>query len=153
MIRDLGHGDPDAGRRIVLADPSTYPLSIRRVDKRENDIKRCMAVPGDTIEMRDERLYINGHELRWPAGAQTYFQVVTNGKPFDKAAMKAQYNLDLANPDEMRSIDNADTYEMLLTWQASEKMLTDSFARRITPEIDLSTGGVFPNDVGHPENT
>jgi signal peptidase I len=150
VIRDLGRGDPDAGRRIVLADPTSYPLSIRPVDKREIYLKRCIATPGDTVAMRDELLYIDGRRQAWPPGAETYFQVVTSGQPFDKAAMKAQYDLDLSNPDEIRSIDNASTYEMLLTWKASEKMLKDGFARRITPDIDSSTGGVFPNDDRHP---
>jgi signal peptidase I len=31
VIREMGHGNADAGRQIVLADPSNYPLSVRPV--------------------------------------------------------------------------------------------------------------------------
>jgi signal peptidase I len=36
-----------------------YGLIYRPVDKRENYIKRCVGLPGDTIEIRKSRLYVN----------------------------------------------------------------------------------------------
>ncbi|KAA2243621.1 signal peptidase I [Chitinophaga agrisoli] len=36
-----------------------YQILARPVDKRENIIKRCVAVPGDTLRIRDGVLYIN----------------------------------------------------------------------------------------------
>jgi signal peptidase I len=149
VIRDLGHGNADSGRQIVLADPGSYPLSIRPVFKRENYIKRCIAIPGDTVQVRNELLYVDGRGIAWPPGAETYFHVVTNGQPLDEASIKTQYGLDISNADEVRPLDSAGTYDMLLTWKASEKMLTDGFARRIFPDIESSTQGIFPNDQGH----
>jgi len=35
-------------------------IVYRPVDKRENYIKRCVGVPGDKIEIRDSKLYVNG---------------------------------------------------------------------------------------------
>lgn len=37
-----------------------YGLVYRPVDKRENYIKRCVALPGDYIEIIDSKLYVNG---------------------------------------------------------------------------------------------
>ena len=149
VIRAVGHGNPDSGRRIVLADPDTYPLSIRPVHKREVYLKRCIAMPGDTFEMRDEQVYIDGRGHAWPREAETNFHVVSNGQPLDEENMKTQYGLDISSADEVRPLNTAGEYYMLLTWKAREKMLADGFARRIDPEIDSSTEGVFPNDEGH----
>jgi signal peptidase I len=149
VIREMGHGNADAGRRIVLADPASYPLAIRPVYKRETYLKRCIAMPGDTFEMRDELVYIDGRGYAWPPEAETYFHVVTNGHPLEEGNMKTQYGLDISNSDEIRPRDSANAYDMLLTWKAREKMLNDGFARRIVPDIDSSTEGVFPNDERH----
>ncbi|MEO9531087.1 MAG: signal peptidase I [Crocinitomicaceae bacterium] len=35
-------------------------LFVRPVDKRENYIKRCVALPGDSIRISDQTLYVNG---------------------------------------------------------------------------------------------
>ena len=149
VIREMGHGNADSGRQMVLADPDNYPLTIRPVYKREVYLKRCIGLPGDRLEMRDELVYIDGRPHAWPPEAETYFHVVTNGQPLDEADMKKQYGLDISSGDEIHSLDSAGAYDMLLTWKAREKMQSDGFARRIDPDIDSSTEGVFPNDEGH----
>ncbi|HVW62447.1 MAG TPA: S26 family signal peptidase, partial [Puia sp.] len=149
VIRELGRGNADVGRQMVLTDPDNYPLSIRPVSKRETYLKRCIAIPGDTLEMRDEIVYIDRRRQPWPPEAETYFQVVTDGRPLDEGHMKTQYGLDISNGEEIRPLDRAGEYDMLLTWSTREKMLKDGFARRIDPDIDSSTGAVFPNDEIH----
>ncbi|MBS1602156.1 MAG: hypothetical protein JST42_05765 [Bacteroidetes bacterium] len=149
LIRQLGKGNADSGRRIVLASPEQYPLSIRPVERREHYLKRCIAVPGDKVEMRDEQVYIDGQQQAWPPTVETYFVVYTSGRPFDEGYMRTEYGVDIKNPDEVRSLDSANAYYMLLTWQAREKMLKDGFARRIVAELDASTEGVFPFDAFH----
>ncbi len=37
-----------------------YGVIYRPVDKRENYIKRCVAIPGDVIEIKNAKLYVNG---------------------------------------------------------------------------------------------
>lgn len=149
-IRELGRGNADSGRQIVLSDPQTYPLTIRPISRREAYIKRCVATPGDTVQMRDEEIFVNGRQQGWPQKSETYFHVVTNGRPLDEAEMKAQYGLDVTNADEIRSLGPPTDYEMLLTWGVREKMLKDGFARSISPDIDSSIDGVFPYDALHP---
>lgn len=149
VIRELGRGNVDSGRKMVLSNPGDYPLSIRPVNKRETYIKRCIAVGGDTLEMRDEVLYINGYPVNWAPEAQTNFHVVTNGQPLDEANMRSKYGLDIANGEDVRPLENPGEYDMLLTWKARGDMLKDGFARQIIPYIDTVTEGVFPNDEVH----
>jgi len=148
VIREMGHGNPDAGRQMVLADPDNFPLSIRPVSRRETYLKRCIAIPGDTFEMRDELVYIDGRLHAWPPEAETWFHVVMGGQFPDKAEMKAKYGLDISNGEEIRPLDSAGAYDMLLTWKAREKMLKDGFARLVVPDID-SSEYVFPYDKLH----
>lgn len=42
----------------------------RPVDKRENYIKRCVAVAGDSLYFADQTLFVNGRQVREPAGVQ-----------------------------------------------------------------------------------
>lgn len=46
--------EPSHGDVIVLKDPSDGP------DKKEFLVKRVVGVPGDTIEVKDQKLYVNG---------------------------------------------------------------------------------------------
>ena len=50
------YGD-ERGRRELEAN---YTIISRPVDKRENYIKRCVAIAGDTIEIVNTELYVNG---------------------------------------------------------------------------------------------
>jgi signal peptidase I len=57
------------------------PLTVRPMDKKDHYIKRCIAVAGDSLEIRDRQVYINGkpadnpkhlqyaREVTFPAGA------------------------------------------------------------------------------------
>ncbi len=46
----------EEGRRKLFED---YTVVARPVDKRDNYIKRCVAIAGDTIEIVDSKLYVN----------------------------------------------------------------------------------------------
>lgn len=49
-------GMPEKGLNYI----EHYGVIYRPVDKRENYIKRCVAIPGDEIEIKNSVLYING---------------------------------------------------------------------------------------------
>ncbi len=47
-----------------------YHMTYRPVDKRDNYIKRCVAVPGDVIEIKEQKVYINGNSAYEPEHLQ-----------------------------------------------------------------------------------
>lgn len=134
VARRLGNGNLDAGRQMILADPDTYPLVIRPVDKRENYIKRCVAIAGDTLEIRDGRVYINGEAGYVPPFSQISYEVETTGQPLNADVMKEEYHIDIENPEEI-AVLSGNKYIMLLTADAAEKMKTSGLAKSITPQL------------------
>ncbi len=146
VCRSLGRGNIDSGRQIVLGNPDQYPLVIRPVDKEENYIKRCTAIAGDTLQIKNQVLYINGVAQPFPPESQTYYTVVTKGQALDETAMKEQYNVDMSNSEEVRPTSTPNEYDILLTWSAHQKMMNSGLAKSITPDIvDADPGQpVFP---------
>jgi signal peptidase I len=58
----------------------TYgPLMVRPVDKKDNYVKRCIAIAGDTLEVRDGRAWVNGQPEPRKKGVQYSYMVKTNG--------------------------------------------------------------------------
>lgn len=60
----------------------------RPVDKRENYIKRCTALPGDLVEIKNKELYINGKLAYQPKNMQ-YTYYITGLTSISEAEIKA----------------------------------------------------------------
>jgi len=145
-----GPGGIDAGRQVILNDPDEYPIIVRPVDKQENYIKRCTAVAGDTLQIKDQVVYINGQASPFPPFSETDYIVTTSGQPLDEAIMKDEYNVDINNGQELRQTGVPNQYSILLTHGAKEKMLKSGLAKTIVPELDsFATGRVYPYDNIH----
>lgn len=73
-IHDLRRGAiPTQETRLIQA--GRVPLITRPVDKRDHYIKRCIAVPGDTIQIINRQVYINGEEAKNPKNIQFLYRV------------------------------------------------------------------------------
>lgn len=59
--------------------PKQYPLTVRPFDKKDHYIKRCVAVAGDTVQVIDRQLYINGKPAQNPKNIQFTYQVTFPG--------------------------------------------------------------------------
>ncbi len=55
------------GREALYGNPSVFGrIVVRPVDKRENFIKRCIALPGETLEIKGQQVFINGNAVENP---------------------------------------------------------------------------------------
>lgn len=97
------------------------PVVTRPVDKRENWIKRCVAVSGDTLQIIDGIVYINGAPGKIPGHFEArYFVTMPDHKKISDELMdrlgtdhisrptidstKFIYNLTVANVDSLRAM-------------------------------------------------
>lgn len=70
------------GREAIRLNKATFgDVIYRPVDKRENYVKRCIGMPGDSLEVRNNQVYINGEAAENPENMQlNYFlEITTNG--------------------------------------------------------------------------
>lgn len=69
-----------AGRKQILENPQTYgDVIVRPVDRRENYVKRCVGLPGDTLQIIKGQVFVNGKASPNPEGLQMNYFVQTTG--------------------------------------------------------------------------
>ena len=76
-----------------------FTIRYRPVDKRENYVKRCIAIHGDKLEIRNGVVYINGEKAPVPEGRQ-YCYKVANGGVTNRIIKKMRINANDVHPDE-----------------------------------------------------
>ncbi len=140
------------GRDAVWGDKRTFgDIVTRPVDKRENYIKRCVGLPGDSLEIKDGVLFINGMMGDWAGGQQYNYAVKTNGKPINP---KMFDRMGVPYPDYADSYRNKYHYLPLTDEQlaAVEKMPNVVEAvRKVDPKGKLD-GRIFPHSLRYPWN-
>ncbi len=62
------------------AEKAFGPVIVRPMDKKDHYVKRCVATPGDTLEVRDGLVWINGEQQTVYPGIQLSYKVVTTGR-------------------------------------------------------------------------
>ncbi|OWY21186.1 signal peptidase I [Sphingobacteriales bacterium UPWRP_1] len=88
-----------------------YPIDDQRpIDKRENYIKRCIALPADTFEIINRQVYINGKPDSLPPLAQFNYFLRT-----DKTPLSPQTLSKMGITEGGLRSDNAGLYEYTLT--------------------------------------
>lgn len=134
-----GNYYPGKGRDAVHQE---YNVVARPVDKRENYVKRCIALPGDKIEIINTQLYINGKISKNPQRIQ-YSYLVSNPNGFGLSSPK-RMKLDI-NEEDMRKLNDTITYYSLNNKQR-EKI--KSFGFIVEPIIDKE-GEYDPSIIPH----
>jgi signal peptidase I len=64
-----------AGRQYILGNPNEYgKLIARPADRRENYVKRCVGLPGQTLQIKNRVVYLDGKPNKEPDNVQyTYY--------------------------------------------------------------------------------
>ena len=88
-----------------------YTIISRPVDKREHYVKRAVALPGDSLEIRHSQLYINGRYAEPIDGRQYVYFVTINGTPISNQAFE---KMGIAKDDILFDRENQ-RYQLPLT--------------------------------------
>jgi signal peptidase I len=107
----------DYGRQRVWNDKISFgDIVARPVDKRENYIKRCVAMPGDTLEIINQIVHINGEPSPLPELAQFKYLVRTDGARINPKA------LERLGVTEQVKMGQQNEYEITLTDEAATQL-------------------------------
>ena len=69
-----------SGKQAILANPRDYGKVVSRpVDRRENYVKRCVGLPGDTLQIVNGQVMIDGKAIENPEEMQFNYFVQTTG--------------------------------------------------------------------------
>ncbi len=132
MLRNEFGGDREAIR-------SRFKILVRPVDKKENYIKRCVALPGDVLEVRDAVLYINGQPgLRLPH-QKLWYSIDVHGAGVS----------DYLTDNEIEGVPGMSNVYFLENCQADalSKMPGVQIKPYIYPKGVITELGVFPQDT------
>ncbi|MBO7572427.1 MAG: signal peptidase I [Bacteroidales bacterium] len=133
-----------------------YDLTVRPVDKRENYIKRCVAIAGDTLEVRDGEVFVNGKPQKEIPSKQFNYRIAINTANIPEKVLRKNE----INGSDIYDLhtDSANYKIVPLTAENYEKFKTMSFVESITKNTVAKgfTGDdsfrIFPHNEKFPWN-
>ena len=64
------------------------PIIVRPADKKDHYVKRCVAVAGDTLQVKDGLVWVNGEKEPDYPGRQLTYQVITSGSRINQLKLE-----------------------------------------------------------------
>ncbi len=132
----------------------------RPVDKRENYVKRCIGLPGETLEIRNDVVYINGQALDDPEHLQHSYYVETDGTTFSaemlkKLDIRLDESYEISNPELLKYLAiGCDTlgnlrgrvFRLSLTKATLQKVKSIPFVKAVKQETEVpdAYNTIFP---------
>ncbi len=99
------------GRETILRNKGEFgDVVYRPVDRRENYVKRCIALPGETLKIVNDVVYINGEPIADPKDVQYNYYIQTDGTHFTQSMWD-----DLGVSADDRGYISIDTQEAVLS--------------------------------------
>ena len=130
------------GRRYINENPGSFGEIISRpVDRRENYVKRCVGLPGQTLEIRNRIVYLDNQPNKEPDEVQyRYFVKTTQPIP-----MELCKELGISQEDLMGYYPKESVYNIPLTAKAKAALLARK--KLVTAIQDVpgdDAGGLYP---------
>lgn len=139
------------------APPNDGRFHYKPIDKKTNYVKRCVGIPGDSIEVKDGFVYINGVKNVLPERAKVQFgHVVYTKSPLglaDFQYLKEQFDI----TDVQQAPGSNTIYYMQVTEPALAQLNSFSKILRTEPLTQYEPEGlwnrdIFPYDSRYPNN-
>ncbi len=159
-LRIPGFEDIERNDIVVFNQPADTLLDMndfhpdrnyyKPIDKKTNLVKRCVGVAGDTLEIRDGYVYINGKQNELPDRAHLQFSYYVQPKAnqFNPKFVKERYDI----TDGFGIINNQNTYYFsAISDDALAKFKNHPNVVSITPNIKekgVRDPNIFPH---HPD--
>ena len=153
----------DYGREYVHNNKSMFgDVIFRPVDRRENYVKRCVGLPGDSLQIKENQVYINNVAQKEVEGTQLSYWVTTDGRKISENQFK---RIGVSKDDQLfllNEIPNGDNlldycgyernnfgkhnpvYRIPLTKEALNKIKNLPSVLKVEVDNGLISGAVFP---------
>lgn len=138
----------EAKAKQFVDNNEKWNVVTRPVDKRENYVKRCIATPGDKLEVKNGLLYIDGQIAEVPPNMQYNYYIYTQSL-LNPKKLKKDYGV---NKEQVYRENNAGPYKIPLTMDSRKKLIDEmKMITSVEPAImtqlsEYSHMQVFPND-------
>jgi signal peptidase I len=154
------------GRKQLINNEIYGEILVRPVDKKENYIKRCVAVPGDSIKIINSQMYINGEKQDLFDEMQYNYYLATDGQSINTRFIE-KYGIsqeDLANAQRfvrseadlvfiqnhpvLSKYNSGNLFMIPLTKAKAEKIKQNPFIKAIVKSVKpvgQYNSGVFPH--------
>ncbi len=127
---------------------NTYTITTRPVDKRENYIKRCVAIAGDSIQIKGGILYVNGQPAYVSPTSATYYTVKTSSAWDETMLLDAGVRLN-QKEDQPGSYDfqpmGSNAYKINLT--IPELEIIKKLSGFVSADREILTNSTLPYDA------
>ncbi len=134
------------GRKTV---DRKYNIVTRPVDKRENYVKRCIAIGGDTFSITDGEITVNGEAFKSVDNTQFSYIVETKRGQISPKNLEKYGFMPSEKRYEYGQI-NANTYYMMMSEETAAALEKETYIKSIKKNI---TAADEPNPKMFPQNT
>ena len=150
LMQDLNREEQQAmftqlyniGKQRIAAKTNIYGNVVARpVDRRENYVKRCVGLPGQTLQIKDKIIYVDGKAEETPTFAQFTYKVYTRNSQVLSDEMCEELNI--SDEDRDKILDH--TQGIPLTRMAAEALRTNKeFCDSVVEIKDGYWGNLYP---------
>ncbi len=121
----------------------------RPIDKKDNYIKRCIAIPGDTLQIIDRAVHLNGKPTPFPEFSQFLYKLGMSGNSFLQRNELKELGITKEEiwPMGTDPQTNLTIYPAYLTERAANALKNNAAVKEIEPVI--APKGSFQNEIFH----
>lgn len=128
---------------------------VRPIDKKENYIKRCLAIPGDTIQVIEGLVYINGNPIEQPLRMQLkhFVKLDPNYAWSEESFKKLLRKYRITEGEQMHGDMD---FAFPLTNQSKLKLEQEPGVMKVDtlmPDYNSYQSYIYPNNPAFPWNT
>ncbi len=150
LLETMGREDQEAtfshlysiGKQIVAANANVYGKVVTRpADRRENYVKRCVGLPGQTLQIKDKIIYVDGEKQPTPTFAQFNYKVYTHNNQVLSDGLCDELNI--SDEDRDKIMDHNEGIP--LTRMAAEQLRKNTaFCDSVVEIKDGYHGNLYP---------
>ena len=129
----------NTGKQYIMANAAEYgDIITRPTDRRENYVKRCVGLPGQTLQIKNRIVYLDGKPNKEPDNVQyTYYVKLRQALPDD---LMKDLGISMEDLTSLNTMGYMPLTKRAVAVLASRKDLVE----RITLNTDASEGDLYP---------